>query len=253
MVHSFNRTNTLLMVRSLTFLILHVATLPHALAQQLDEFAIYYAASAYGLTAEARRTLGRLEGNRYLLRNKIEAKALGSTLAELDERSEFQWLDSSAIPTRWTFEQSGLGSGHESAEFDWQNEFLLSIEDDESYRLPLREGVTDKLTYQLQLRQLLLTTDQKEFQFWVVDQDEIELHLYRKVADEVLSTPLGRLNTVRIERVRDTEDSRSTIIWLASDWQYLLVGLEQTDRRGRTVELMANRASINGVAVTALP
>ena len=85
-----------------------------------------------------------------------------------------------------------------------------------------------------------------------MDTDEIDAHHYRIVGEEVLETNLGRLNTVRVEKVRRDSDSRSTVIWLATDWDYLLVGLEQINGSGRTVELFLLRATVDGEVVSPL-
>lgn len=220
---------------------------------QPAEFQARYEADAYGITAEAERSLTKIGDNRYRLRNKIEAGMLGNTLAELDESSEFDWQEGRVIPKSYSYIQSGISQSIEQIQFDWEYETALSIEDDESWPIPLEEGVIDKLSYQLQIREYLNSTDETEFRFQVIDSDEIESHLYGVVAEEIFETELGRLNTVKIERVRDPSDARTTTIWLASDWEYLLVGLVQTDRRGRKVELKIDAATVNGEVVQSLP
>jgi len=140
----------------------------------------------------------------------------------------------------------------EKVEFDWENNIAFSTEDDESWRIPIELGVLDKLAYQLQIRELIKQAAETEFHFRVVDTDEIDVHHYRIVGEEVLETNLGRLNTIRVEKVRRDSDSRSTVIWLATDWDYLLVGLEQINGSGRTVELILLRATVDGEVVSPL-
>lgn len=211
-----------------------------------------YEAKAYGFSAEASRSLIRISDNLYSLQNTIEAKLFGESLAELNERSEFRWQDGRVLPQSYSYIQSGVSSSTEEVTFDWISNIALSTEDDESWQIPIELGVLDKLTYQLQIRELIKQAVASEFDFQVLDTDEIKEHHYRIVGEEILETEMGRLNTVRVEKVREDSDSRSTVIWLASDWDYLLVGLEQVNRSGRTVELILQSATVNGEVVSAL-
>ena len=72
-----------------------------------------------------------------------------------------------------------------------------------------------------------------------------------KIGEEVLDTPLGKLNTVKLERIRSATSSRSTIIWLAPDWQFLVARIEQVDG-SLQMQLVLETADIGGAAVTAL-
>ena len=213
-------------------------------------FSAEYEAKAYGFSAVANRSLIKLSENRYSLRNTIAAELFGERLAELDERSEFLWQDGRVIPQSYNYIQSGVSKSVEQVEFDWENNIAFSKEDDESWQIPIEHGVLDKLAYQLQIRELIKRAAETEFHFQVVDTDEIDAHHYRIVGEEVLETNLGGLNTVRVERVRKDSDSRSTVIWLATDWDYLLVGLEQINGAGRTVELVLLRATLDGEVVS---
>lgn len=210
------------------------------------EFRAKYQAKAYGLSAKAERYLIKISETQYEIRNKIEATAFGTTLAELDERSIFRWQDGNVIVDSYSYEQSGVSSAEESISFNWDTQTATSVEDDESWELSIDFGAMDKLAYQVQLRHLLQTTDQTEFSFLVLDTDELETHNYRVLGEELLATELGTFNTINIERVRREGSSRSTNIWIAPELNYLLVKLEQVNGSGRKVELLVERATIAG-------
>jgi hypothetical protein len=59
---------------------------------------------------------------------------------------------------------------------------------------------------------------------------------------------MGPLDTVVMERERDN-DSRRTTVWLAPKWDYLLVKLEQIEKKERYT-MMLKSAAINGRTVT---
>lgn len=74
--------------------------------------------------------------------------------------------------------------------------------------------------------------------FQIVDGAEIDEHDYRIASYETIDTLMGELNTVKLERVRDPESSRSTEIWLASAYEFVLARLVQTESSGSRTELL---------------
>jgi len=62
---------------------------------------------------------------------------------------------------------------------------------------------------------------------------------------ETMSTPLGELNTVRLDRVREADKNRETSLWLAVDHALLLVRLKQTEA-DKGFELNLNSAVLDG-------
>lgn len=52
---------------------------------------------------------------------------------------------------------------------------------------------------------------------------------YEVVASEILTTAIGPLNTTKIRRVSNN-NTRETVIWLATDWDFLLVELSHTEK-----------------------
>jgi hypothetical protein len=208
-----------------------------------------YSAETLGLSAEATRYLWQDESGDYILRNKIKAAPLGVTLAELDERSRFTVQGTQVLPLSYSYEQSGLGAEQQHAEFDWNGGEVLSRYADGEARLVLAERVTDKLLFQLQLRQQLLSGQTGPFEFAIVDEDDIEVQRYALVGEERLSTELGEFDTIKLQRIRAEDSPRSTYFWLAKDWHFLLVAIEQTDSRGRKTVLTLRAGEVSGTAI----
>ena len=126
-------------------------------------------------------------------------------------------------------------------------------EDDETWQLPLRDGVMDQLSYQVAMRQALIDNSDSEaiFSFDIIDGDAIKMQQYRLVGEEILSTPLGELNTLKLERVREASDQRASKIWLAVDWNFLLTRIEQQNNSGLQIVLELKSAELNGEIVRA--
>ena len=70
------------------------------------------------------------------------------------------------------------------------------------------------------------------------------------MSEQILQTAIGPLNTVKVERVID-DANKTVIIWLATDWDYLIVKLQQSKGKdGHHLNLQS--AVINDKAITPL-
>ncbi len=220
---------------------------------QLSEYIATYEANANGLAATASRRLSRLDENSYRLINSLEATLAGQTLARLNQTSEFVLEEQRVIPQNYSYTLSGISRASHAIAYNWEAGVAISNEDDKSWRLSINPGVMDQLSYQVALRQTLRDNLEpvSSFSFEIIDGDEIDTQEYRVVGREAITTPLGILNTLKLERVREASDDRVTEIWLAIDWEFLLARLEQINGSGLHIVLELRTAEIGGENVRA--
>jgi hypothetical protein len=217
----------------------------------LLEYVAQYEASANGLEATATRSLNRTDENSYRLSNSLEASIAGQALANLDQASEFIIDGGRIVPLNYSYQLSGVSRASHTIFFNWDAEVALSTEGDESWQLQLKEGVMDQLSYQVAIRQALMdnTEDETSFSFEIIDGDAIEIQEYRLVGEEITSTPLGELSTLKLEQVREASDERVTEIWLALEWDFLLTRIEQLNSSGLRISLELKSAKLDGNTV----
>ncbi len=212
-------------------------------------FEARYLAEAMGLSATAHRVQTRSEDGLYTLENSLSLTLLGATVGTVTETSAFRWQQDQVIPERYRYSQTGLSAREETVDFDWQAMSARSSRDGDSWTLPLSSGVQDKLSYSQNIGNDIDTRGLTQMRYAIVDTDEIEEQVYDLVGEETLQTPAGALRTVKIERVRAGNSSRRTTVWLARDWHYLLVQLEQVSGSGNLTRLTLESATINGEAL----
>ena len=222
-------------------------------AQQTVEYAAQYIASANGIAASARRELVKIGDLAYRLTDSLRAELGGQTIANLEQSSEFVLSAGGIVPRSFSYLLSGISTASQTIAYNWDAGIALSTEDDESWSIMLSDSVMDQLSHQFALRQQVRLGTESEFEFKIIDQDEVETYKYRTLGDEILVTPLGNLNTVKLERVREVPDSRATTIWLAKDWDFLLARIEQVNRSGLRIELELESAVVDNQEVVALP
>lgn len=208
-----------------------------------------YLAEAMGLSATAYRVQSRSDDGLYTLENSLSLTLLGATAGTVTETSVFRWQDNQVIPERYRYSQTGLSAREETVAFDWPAMSARSARDEDSWTLPLTAGVQDKLSYSQNIGTDIDTRGLTQMRYAIVDTDEIEEQVYELVGEETLQTPAGALRTVKIERVRAGNSSRRTTVWLARDWHYLLVQLEQVSGSGNLTRLTLESATVNGEAL----
>jgi hypothetical protein len=235
----------------LTFTLNSFASYCYTQNTPLLEYVAQYEASANGLAATATRSLSKIDESSYRLSNSLEASIAGQALANLEQASEFIIDGKRVVPLNYSYHLSGVSRASHAIFFNWNAEVALSKEGDESWQLHLKEGVMDQLSYQVAIRQALIdnTENETNFLFGIVDGDAIHMQEYRLVGEEIISTPLGELSTLKLERVREASDERVTEIWLAIEWNFLLTRIEQLNSSGLRISLELKSAVLDGNTV----
>ena len=89
------------------------------------------------------------------------------------------------------------------------------------------------------------------FSYPVISRGKLKQYDYRVVGNEVLETAIGPLATVKVERVVDADSNSQFTAWLASDWEHLIVKLEQK-KNGDSHQLKLRSAVVNNQTVLPL-
>lgn len=175
-----------------------------------------------------------------------------TVLLSMKQESKFTVDNKGQIkPTLYTDKRNFFGkSKTEQVNFDWKHNEALSRQDDKEYKFALEPGVLDDISYQLQLR-LDLEKGNKNLSYRVADRKRLDTENFVIEGEEILDTPLGKLATVRVKLVRENKN-RQTWIWLARDWNYLLVQLRQLEKDDEFL-IKVKQASLDGQKVTGLP
>ena len=225
-------------------------------AQDVAEYSARYQASANGVSAIAQREFIRINDNSYRLQIRLLAEIAGQQLAKLEQTSEIAFINNSFQPLSYSYMLSGISTEAHAINYNWEAKLALSRRDEESWTIDLNGAVWDQLSHQFALRQIFVNkkaeTNSGEHEFLLIDGDEVEIHRYTVIGEEILITTLGSLSTVRLERIQEDSETRKTSIWLAKDWGYLLARIEQINDSGLRIEFDLENAVLGGKQVEAL-
>ncbi len=203
-----------------------------------------YKAKLYGFNITVTNRLSKTADNQYDLLFKAE-----SMLGSITEQSKLQWnpVQQTVSPLHYSYARRGVGKDRTAElSFDWKKKTVTNNVQKTSWQMDIAQKVQDKLSYQIQMQQDLLN-GQKSFTYQIADGGRLKEYKFTIVGEEMLDTPLGKVNTIKVKRSRDN-DERVTYAWLAKDWSYLLVRLQQ-EEKGDAYTIYIHKASRNGKAI----
>jgi len=226
---------------------------PPVVIADLIPFQAVYKADYEGLpiVGEGVRELIKLDDTHYRF-----SASVTSFMISITEQSEFS-LDQSGnlIPAEYQYHRRGIGENRDAVlKFDWVNNTVLNDVQAQPWSMHIPIGVMDKLGYQIKMRDELANRAYKEadeFNYSIADGGKLKNYQFRVLAEEVLETSLGSLRTVKVEKYH-TNGKRSTIFWLAKDWEFLLVRMEQSEPGKASINLQLKKAIIGDVELVGM-
>ena len=106
-----------------------------------------------------------------------------------------------------------------------------------SVTIPYQSGLLDQHSVTLALISDLQAGKGPVFKYQTIVKGKIETYTFRRAGEQTLDTALGRLDTVKIERVRQTANGKSTLIWFAKDKNFLPVKFQELNAKGDMIEM----------------
>jgi len=183
-------------------------------------------------------TLAR-DGTAWRLRSETRGTEGLAALARIEiiEDSYFRMHEGKPETIDYSFRQKAAWKTRErKVSVDPGTGTILSTDKDRQYRFTYRPLVVDRQLVTLALSMDLARGRGDDLVHSVVDRDEFEEEHYRVGARETLDSPVGKLRTLRLTRLRSTP-GRVTESWLAVDRGFLPVRILQTEPDGDSFEL----------------
>lgn len=148
---------------------------------------------------------------------------------DIRRESKGSVTDGGLRPT--SFIERGRKKGIRAAEFDWTNNKLRLIHGGSNETVELPEGSIDQASLPYAFAFAGGIPD--DFSVHVTDGRRLKEYRYRIVGRERIKSVLGEIDTIHIERIRDSDSKRSFEFWVAVEHHYLPVQIQFTDKKGR--------------------
>jgi len=161
------------------------------------------------------------------------------------EKSTWKSANGKLIPNFYEYMRTGSKNDRNvTVEFDWPNKQITNSINGDSWKMSAADGMLDKLLYQLSIM-MDLKQGKSVLTYQIADGGKEKVYTFETVGEEVLDTPLGKLNTIKLKLKREDSD-RQSIFWSAPDIHYLPVKIEITDD-GETTKVVID--SLNGFKI----
>ncbi len=232
------------------FVVLFLTLSQSSVGRELNTYSINYKASAGLATASATRSFLKSTTNSYDLLNTIEVSTAAKSVMNMTERSRIILTDShQLIPLSYSMKQTGYIDKSENIEFDWVQSIATISTAEQSQTVKIEDEIFDKLSHQLNIHSNIRKTTNK-ISFNIIDESGIKEYRYTVLGYEDIETPLGQFPSIKIERELPKSSSRSVIFWLSSEWEGVLLKMDQMINGIITVTLEIQEGRVNGKPIT---
>ena len=236
-------------MRRALLLALSLLAIPAVQAADLQPFKASYTADwkQLPMSGSAERSLVKDKEKDNVWTLNFKASML---IASLNEESTLKLEKDQPVPLSYHFERGGLGKAKKiDLNFNWKDMTVTGTDNKTPVTVKLLTGMLDKSTYQLALQRDVLA-GKKSMSYQVVDGDEVDTYDFRVIGPEVVSTKAGKINAIKVERVRDpAQNKRITEMWFAKQWDGLLVALRQVEKDGKEYNIMLLDGTVDGKTV----
>lgn len=197
-----------------------------------QNFTAQYTVNKGGIPiGEMTRTLKPQTGGRYDYESVTTASGLLSLLVKdkIIEHSLWDYHDGAIRALEYRYEKNG-GKTPKKVQllFDWDQRLVKNALNGETRAMPVAKGLTDILLYQLVLM-MDLKDGKKPLEYPIADKHKFKTYRFDIIGEETLDTPLGKLKTLKVQRVPGP-DKKTTLIWCAPGLDYLPVRIEQDEQ-----------------------
>jgi len=213
-------------------------------AQEIPDFSANYLVQLNGLQAgELKRSLVTNDNGTRTFKSATQAKGVFAFFKPdlVEETSIWQTHNSVVRPHSYLYQRTGgKKDKYLSLDFDWKKQQVHIDDRKQPWTLNIEENTLDKLVYQISLMSDL-AKDKTQFTYRIADGGKLKTYKIDILATEMVTTPLGRIEAIKLIRHRAKSKGRQTILWCAPRLNYLPIMLEHTEKGGSVFTAVLRR------------
>ena len=190
------------------------------------QFEATYNASTMGMTLDLKRSLTK-EADVYTLSSRGK-----NVLINIKESAEFRISEGRIEGIRFDSKVKALKTTKRSVRFNRVDGVIDSMKRGDWTQHQWAPHVLDRFSQQQQLRLTLMSSEKppQTLSFTVVDGPKVSEKRWERAVDEVITTPMGPIYTVKYHAVHSNPGKRTSEIWLAPKLDFLMVKTVHVER-----------------------
>ena len=201
-----------------------------------DRFEAHYTLHAGEVEVGATSvSLSPLRDGRFEYTSVSRTTGIASLLGrrEIRERSIWERSGPGIRSLRYDYRREGDKERRVKVIFDWSTGRVTNRVNGETWHMAVPEPTFDKQNHLLALMQAI-ASGARPSSYRVADGGKLKTYLFRHLGPRRVSTALGSLDTLVVERTQ-AGAVRKTTFWLAPAFDYLPVRIEHRERNGTIV------------------
>lgn len=178
-----------------------------------------------------------LSHGRYELHSATSGSVLGIS-ATVDEHSILRWNDRQPETISYSYRQEvPFSTRTRGIKVDAARGKIESSDKDKRFSPPYQPGVLDRNAITVALMQDIASGKTGDLSYMVPNKGELETHVYRTADSKRINTAMGAQRVVRVERIRESANGRTTTLWLGQDRNFVPLRILQKEPEGETLEM----------------
>lgn len=179
-----------------------------------------------------------LPGGRFELHSTSIGRLAGITAATVEEHSVLRWTDQQPETISYSYRQElPFKSRTRGLQVDAARGEIQSQDKDRRFSVPYQRGVLDRNAITVALMRDVAAGRVGDLHYLVPSKDRVEDHVYRVAQPARIDTAMGPQRVVRVDRIRESADGRTTSLWLGQDRGFVPLRMLQQEPEGETIEM----------------
>ena len=215
---------------------------PISAAQPPQKVQIDFAVTSGSLQLGEGHDILEHNGRKYSVVSETKTVGVAALFYKLNVRRESRGLltDDGLRPLR--FEEVNSRKPRRAVEFDWSGGQVRLTDGDKVETEALSANTFDpaSLPYAFAFAQ----PNQENMKVFIADGRRVTDYEYRIIGKEILKTPLGDMETLHFQKVREPDDKRGLEFWLSVDRHFLPVKIRYVEKNGTVVDSTVTRITV---------
>ncbi len=221
-------------MKHFTLLVLFLLAGPLTAAQPPQKVQIDFVVTSGSMQLGEGHDFLEHDGTKYSLVSETKTVGVAALFYKLNIRRESRGSLTANGLRPLQFEENNSRKPRRAADFDWNAGQVKLTDGDKIETMPLSANTFDptSLPYAFAFAQ----STQESIKVFVADGRRLADYEYRIVGKETLKTPLGELETLHFQKVREADDKRGLEFWLSVDRHFLPVKIRFVEKNGTMVD-----------------
>lgn len=189
-----------------------------------------YSVKKGSMTLGNLRTTLKYSGNKYSYHKKTQATGLAALLTgiKVTENTDGTFAGQQLTPQNYLFKQSRHGSSKiDKAAF--RGNKVAGAYKGKPYHFTIKKGTQDRASLEIMLAQNL-SQNKAQLNYQIVGRGEQLEYKFQKLGRQMLKTPAGTFNTIKVKIIRKS-GKRDTTFWMAKELGYMPVKVVHREKK----------------------